>query len=89
MEHDLREEHRYAGRARRVDHAGRAGASGLKTATLVGERRLGAEVGAQLASGELVMPEDRTIGLEHAGAAFAAMMSGANVGKVVVEVAVR
>ncbi|GGD25057.1 hypothetical protein GCM10007231_25400 [Nocardioides daphniae] len=46
-------------------------------------------MGAQLASGELVMPEDRTIGLEHAGAAFAAMMSGANVGKVVVEVAVR
>lgn len=48
-----------------------------------------AEVGAKLAAGEFSMPEDRTVGLEQAGAAFAAMMSGGNIGKVVVEVAAR
>lgn len=46
-----------------------------------------AEVGALLADGRLPLFEDRTVGLAGAGEAFARMMSGRNVGKVVVEVA--
>lgn len=45
------------------------------------------EVGALLASGEIRLVEDVWSGLEEAGAAFAAMMSGRNHGKVIVEVA--
>lgn len=44
-----------------------------------------ARVGALLASGELVTVEDRYAGLAEAPAAFAALMSGANVGKVLVD----
>lgn len=45
------------------------------------------EVGAMLTEGSLTLFEDRTVGLEHAGAAFSRMMAGRNVGKVVVQVA--
>lgn len=51
-------------------------------------RHVGA-VGPLLANGTVTMVEDRTVGLENAGAAFARMMSGANVGKAVVEVSRR
>lgn len=48
-----------------------------------------AEVGARLADGTFTVPEARSRGLDSAGEAFAAMMRGDNVGKVVVEVAAR
>ncbi|WP_110241548.1 MDR family NADP-dependent oxidoreductase [Nocardioides gilvus] len=48
-----------------------------------------AKVGALVAAGEIAAFEDRTVGLDQAGAAFARMMSGANVGKAVVEVSRR
>lgn len=48
-----------------------------------------AEVGARLVDGTFTVPEHRTQGLESAGAAFATLMRGDNVGKVVVEVAAR
>jgi NADPH-dependent curcumin reductase CurA len=44
------------------------------------------QVGALIASGELVAVEDRYAGLDLAPLAFARMMSGRNVGKVVVDV---
>jgi NADPH-dependent curcumin reductase CurA len=44
------------------------------------------QVGTLMASGELVAPEDRYAGLDLAPLAFARMMSGRNVGKVVVDV---
>jgi NADPH-dependent curcumin reductase CurA len=44
------------------------------------------QVGALMASGELVAPEDHYAGLDLAPLAFARMMSGRNVGKVVVDV---
>jgi len=44
------------------------------------------EVGALVADGTLPLHEDRTVGLEHAGEAFARLMAGRNTGKVVVEV---
>lgn len=47
------------------------------------------EVGARLADGSFALPEARSRGLDSAGTAFAAMMRGDNVGKVVVEVAAR
>lgn len=43
-------------------------------------------VGALLATGQVIAPEDRYVGLEQAGEAFAALMSGRNRGKVVVQV---
>lgn len=54
---------------------------------LVGEHV--ATIGELVAAGRIAMFEDRTVGLENAGAAFARMMSGANVGKAVVEVSRR
>jgi NADPH-dependent curcumin reductase CurA len=43
------------------------------------------QVGALLVSGELVAVEDRYAGLAEAPAAFARLMSGANVGKVLLD----
>ncbi|MFI5429819.1 zinc-binding dehydrogenase [Aeromicrobium sp. UC242_57] len=42
--------------------------------------------GVLIKEGHVTALEDRWIGLEHAGEAFAALMSGRNRGKVVVEV---